>query len=171
MLSTLYEGLTEARRLDCSSTNREIGHAIWHTPGSERIMLLGHGSDRGLFWRRDDTRPLFDGILVGHKHAFQLRRHGANLVAVFCHANLFAEANGLHGLFSGMIVTEMEEAVEYGITTSEEELEAENVKLFQRLRLLFDKGASLSEIPRYILDMDDVHTPLTEFNYQNFFYL
>ena len=70
-----------------------------------------------------------------------------------------------------MIVTEMEEAVEYGITTSEEELERENVKLFRRLRVLLDRGVSLSDIPRLILDMDDVHTPLTEFNYKSFYYL
>ena len=171
MLSALYEGATRARLLDCSATGKEIDRAIYHTPISERIMLLGHGSDKGLFWRKDDTQPGFDGILVGHRHAFHLRRHGVNLVAVFCHANMFAIGNGLHGLFSGMIVTEMEEAVEYGITTSKEELEGENVKLFRRLRVLLDRGVSLSDIPRLILDMDDVHTPLTEFNYKSFYYL
>lgn len=171
MLSALYEGVTGARLLDYSSSAKEIDRAIHHTPISERIMLLGHGSDKGLFRRKDDTQPCFDGILVGHRHAFHLRRHGANLVAVFCHANMFAAGNGLHGLFSGMIVTEKEEAAEYGIMTSEEELERENVKLFRRLRLLFDKGVPLSDIPRLILDMDDAHTPLTEFNYRNFFYL
>ena len=171
MLSALYEGLPEARLLDCPSSNRELERAIRHTPMSERIMLLGHGSDRGLFWRKDDTQPFFDGILVGHRHAFHLRQHGSNLIAVFCHADMFAAGNGLHGLFSGMIVTEMEEAVEYGISTSEEELERESVKLFQRLRLFLDKGALLSDIPKLISDMDDAHTPLTEFNYRNFFYL
>ena len=171
MLSALYEGTTGARLLDCSPTAKEIDHTIHHTPTSERIMLLGHGSDNGLFWRKDDTQPGFDGILVGHRHSFHLRRHGANLVAVFCHANMFATSNGLHGLFSGMIVTEMEEAAEYGITTSKEELERENVKLFRRLRVLLDRGVSLSDIPRLILDMDDVHTPLTEFNYKSFYYL
>ena len=171
MLSALYEGATEARLLDYSSTAKEIDRTIHHTPISERIMLLGHGSDKGLFWRKDDTQPGFDGILVGHRHSFHLRRHGANLVAVFCHANMFAASNGLHGLFSGMIITEMEEAVEYDISTSEEELERENVKLFQRLRLFLDKGALLSDIPKLILDMDDMHTPLTEFNYKSFYYL
>lgn len=171
MLSVLYEGSSGARLLDDPATGKEIERAIHHTPISERIMLLGHGSDRGLFWRKDDMQPFFDGILIGHKHAFHLRRHGANLVAVFCNANLFALGNGLHGLFSGMIITEKEEAAEYGITISEEELKMENVKLFQRLRQLLDKAVPLSDIPRLILDMDDVHTPLTEFNYRNFFYL
>lgn len=144
---------------------------LHHVSSQERIMLLGHGSDQGLFFRHDDTKDAFDKIIVGHPHAFHLRRHGGNMVAVWCHADLFARAEGLHGLFSGMIISEMSEAMAYDVDTTQEELDRENVKLAQRLRTLLDEGMPLSDIPKRLSEMDDVHSPLTMFNYKSFYYL
>lgn len=59
----------------------------------------------------------------------------------------------------------------YQIETAKEELGRENVKLAMRLRTLLDEGIPLSEIPKRMLVMDDVHSPLTMFNYKNFYYL
>ena len=36
---------------------------------------------------------------------------------------------------------------------------------------LLNEGIPLSEIPERMLAMDDVHSPLTTFNYKNFYYL
>lgn len=170
MLSALYAGL-DARRLDERSSAKEINHALNHTPRGERIVLLGHGSDKGLFSRLDDTQAGFDRIIVGHPQAYYLRRHGANIVAIWCNADLFAKAEGLHGLFSGMIVSEMDEATLYGITTTQAELDEETVKLARRLRSLLDEDIPLSALPQRIAEMDDAHTPLTTFNYSRFSYL
>lgn len=170
MLSALYEG-TEARVLDESYSNADIRHALNRVVSSERIMMLGHGSDKGLFYRKDDTTDGFDGLVISHQHAYYLRKHSCHIIAVWCHANLFAQAEGLHGLFTGMIVSEMSEAVEYGIDTTQEELDRENVKFAQRLRRLLDEGTPLSDIPQRMLKLDDVHTPLTEFNYHNIHYI
>jgi len=43
--------------------------------------------------------------------------------------------------------------------------------LVKRLRSLLDEDIPLHEIPDRILAMDDVHSPLTKFNYKNFVYL
>ncbi len=170
MLSALYDGLGAQVVTDYRST-KETGHLLHHVSTQERIMLLGHGSDKGLFFRKDDSKNEFDKIIVGHSHAYHLRRHGGNLVAVWCNADRFACAEGLHGLFSGMIITELCEAEQYGIKTSQEELNRENVKLSLRLRSLLIENTPLSEIPKLLLPMDDVHSPLTTFNYKNFAYL
>lgn len=170
MLSALYEGMG-AHVIDDVRSTREIGHLLHHLSSQERIMLLGHGSKQGLFFRKDDTQDVFDKILVGHPHAFYLRKHGGNIVAVWCHADLFARAEGLHGLFSGMIISEMSEALLYDVETTQEELDRENVKLSRRLRLLFDEGIPLSDIPERMLALDDIHSPLTTFNYKSFYYL
>ena len=134
-------------------------------------MLLGHGSDKGLFFRHDDSKEIFDRIIVGHPHAYHLRRHGGNIVAVWCNADRFARAEGVHGLFTGMIVSELSEALLYEVETTQEELDRENVKLAQRLRTLLDEGLPLSEIPKRMLALDDVRSPLTRFNYMNFHYM
>ena len=170
MLSALYDGLGAQVVTDYRST-KEMGHLLHHVSTQERIMLLGHGSDKGLFFREDDSKDEFDKVIVGHAHAYHLRKHGGNIVAVWCNADQFARAEGLHGLFSGMIITELCEAEQYRIKTSQDELNRENVKLSLRLRTLLIENTPLSEIPKLLLAMDDIHSPLTTFNYKNFSFL
>ena len=170
MLSALYDGLGAQVVADNRST-KEVGHLLHHVSTQDRIMLLGHGSDKGLFYRADDSKEGFDKIIVGHPHAYHLRKHGGNIVAVWCNADQFARAEGLHGLFSGMIVSELSEALLYQVETTQEELDRENVKLATRLRTLLDERIPLNKIPKRILAMDEAHSPLTTFNYKNFFYL
>lgn len=170
MLSALYDGL-EAQVVDDYRSTKEMGHLLHHVSMQERIMLLGHGSGKGLFFRADDSKDVFDKIIVGHPHAYYLRKHGGNIVAIWCNADRFARAEGLHGLFSGMIVSELGEASLYQIETTQADLNRENAKLAQRLRTLLDKNIPLSEIPKQMFALDDVRSPLTTFNYKNFYYL
>ena len=170
MLSALYDGL-EAQVIDDYRSTKEMGHLLHHVSTQKRIMILGHGSDKGLFFRKDDSKDRFDKIIVGHSHAYHLRKHGGSIVAIWCNADQFARAEGLHGLFTGMIVSELNEALLYQVKTTQEELDRENVKLAMRLRTLLDKRIPLSEIPNRMLAMDDAHSPLTTFNYNNFYYL
>ena len=170
MLSALYDGL-EAQVVEDYLTTKEMGRLLHHVSTQERIMLLGHGSDNGLFYRADDSRDEYDKVIVSHAHDYHLRKHGGNIVAVWCNADQFARAERLHGLFTGMIVSELNEALLYQVETTQEELDRENVKLARRLRALLDEGIPLNEIPKRMLAMDDVHSPLTAFNYNNFYYL
>lgn len=77
----------------------------------------------------------------------------------------------LHGLFSGMIVSEMKEAQEYRISCSQEDLDRENANLAERLRALFDHNMPFQEIPSRLVEMDTARTKLTRFNYNNFYCL
>ena len=170
MLSALYEGVGHVR-IDQSCGCHKLGRLLQHIPQDERVMLLGHGSDKGRFARKDDSRDVFDRLMVFHPHACHLRRHGGNLVAVWCHADLFARAEGLRGLFSRMIVTEMSEALLYNIATTQGELDRENMKLVQRLRALLDENVPLPDFPSRMAELDDAHAPLTTFNCSPFYYL
>lgn len=135
-------------------------------------MLLGHGSPLGLFFR-DSATPLssFGHLIIRRHHAHALRRHGHNLIGIWCHAAQFARQYGLHGLFSGMIITEPQEAQEHGIPTTAEELSRENISLFSKLRQMLDAGVPLHDIPQHIAAANTAATPLTRFNYRNFHYL
>lgn len=81
MLSALYDGQVAQVVADYRST-KKMAHLLHHISTQERIMLLGHGSDKGLFFRKDDSKDEFDKIIVGHSHAYHLRKHGGNIVAV-----------------------------------------------------------------------------------------
>lgn len=170
MLTALYEG-TDAHVISDFRSKDAMNHLLHQVAGGERIMLLGHGSDHGLYYRAFDTPGEKDKFIVGHPHTYHLRRHGSNIVAVWCHADLFARAERLHGLFSGMIISELSEAALYHVETTQEELDLENKKLAQRLRALLDEAVPLADIPKRMLALDDVHTPLTRFNYPHFYYL
>ena len=101
--------------------------------------------------------------------AYALRKHP--VIGIWCHADLFARKEHLHGLFSGMIVSEMKEAQEYGISCSQEDLDRENANLAERLRVLFDHDVPFQEIPSRLAEMDTARTQLTRFNYNNFYCL
>ena len=120
MLSILYEGL-EARLIEADCSNKEMGHLLHHTSPSERIMLLGHGSN--------------------------------------------------NGLFSGMIISEMSEAEEYGVVTDKDSMDKTNRLMFTQLRRLLDNGTPLHEIPERLKTLDTTQSELSRFNYERFYYL
>ena len=170
VLKILYEEL-DAQVIVDDCSRPVIDHLLKHASTRERVMLLGHGSDKGLFFRRDDTKNEFDKVIVGHRNNYMLRRHDGNIIGIWCHANLFAQAEGLHGLFSGMMISEESEAEEYGIAATHEEILASNKVMFGKLRRLLDEHVPLHEIPARMRALDNEHTPLSEFNYGNFHYM
>lgn len=170
MLSVLYVGLS-ATVIEDNRTSKEVRHLLHHASSQERVMLLGHGTENGLFFREDDSRKEFDRIIVGHSQAYHLRKHGGNLIGIWCHADEFARKEGLHGLFSGMIISEAEEAEEYGINASQCIINKENDVMFGKLRGLLDEGLPLHEIPARMKALNEEQTPITDFNYGHFFYI
>lgn len=170
MLTELYRG-KEFQLLNAQASSVEIRRQLYHSAPRQRILLLGHGCPQGLYSRQHEDSDSFDRLIVNHHHAYALRRHGANLIGIWCHAHQFARRERLHGLFSGMIISELSEAEEHGIPTTPEELAQENIRLFARLRALLDSEMPLCDIPRAIAGQNSTHTPLTDFNYNNFFYL
>ena len=170
MLSILYEGLG-ARLIEADCSNKEMGHLLHHTSPSERIMLLGHGSDKGLFFRKSDEEEDFDGIIVGHPQAYYLRKHCGGIIGIWCHAMEFAKKEGLHGLFSGMIISEMSEAEEYGVVTDKDSMDKTNRLMFTQLRRLLDNGTPLHEIPERLKALDTTQSELSRFNYERLYYV
>ena len=112
-LRVLYEGREGIRLLRGYESRNEVNDILFHLPAGEAVMLLGHGSDAGLFRKQDGVYSLY----VGRSMAYCLRKHW--VIGVWCHACLFAEQLRLHGLFSGMIVSEKDEAREYAMETTE----------------------------------------------------
>lgn len=170
MLSILYEGLG-TRVIESYSSNKEMGHLLHHTSQSERIMLLGHGSNKGLYFRMNDEEEDFYGIIVGHPQAYYLRKHCGGIIGIWCHAMDFAKKEGLHGLFSGMIISEMSEAEEYGVVTDKDSMDKTNRLMFTQLRRLLDNGTPLHEIPERLKALDTTQSDLSRFNYEKFYYV
>ena len=70
-----------------------------------------------------------------------------------------------------MIISEEQEAVEYGVMATQQEILKSNTIMFGHLRWLLDEDIPLCEIPQRIKGMDAERTSLSVFNYHNFHYI
>ena len=68
-----------------------------------------------------------------------------------------------------MIISELHEAEENNIPATKEEIDAEMEKFVARLKFCIETYGS-HDVPARMLELDDVHSPLTEFNYNNLYY-
>lgn len=164
VLSRLYELREDFNlHLDEHSSNTAVIRAV---KDADRVMMLGHGNQFGLF-STPDKNGQYSRHLVNSGHAQFLR--GKSCIGIWCYANEFAKQYGLHGLFSGMIISELNEAEEFNIPASKEEIDVEMEKFVVRLRTCIEMG-NLQDVPAMMLELDDVHSPLTEFNYKNLYW-
>lgn len=168
-LKSIYKGLDEVELYTGKLSSKEVNRLFHHCPETSQIILLGHGFEKGLLRRVEKVNEFFYSIIVGHPHVYFLRNHH-NTIGIFCNADKFARAEGLHGLFTGMIISELQEAEMFEIKTSKKEINTENVKLALRVRQLLDEGCPLREFPMRMSELDDIHSELTEFNYSHFYY-
>ena len=59
-LKNIYDGWEDSEIHTEKLTSKEVKQLFHHSPTTSQIMLLGHGSYKGLFYREDDTKSLFD---------------------------------------------------------------------------------------------------------------
>ena len=132
----------------------------------DAIVMLGHGNKYGLF-SKPSKNGKYERFMITDRHVQFLRNK--TCIGIWCHANQFAERYGLHGLFSGMIISELQEAIELGIPATEEEIYKERERFALRLKNCI-KAYSFEEIPARMKSLDDTQSELTRFNYSNLYY-
>jgi len=164
VLSQLYEQRQNISvRITEANTNGDIQRAI---RGDDTIMMLGHGNQYGLF-STPNKNGEYKRFLITDRHVQFLR--DKTCIGIWCHANKFAERYGLHGLFSGMIISEPQEVIDYNIPATKEEIDTEMEKFTRRLNNCIDRFG-LAETSIRMRDLDDVKSELTIFNYNNLYY-
>jgi len=124
----------------------------------DRIICLGHGSPSGLFGRF--------GYLIHDGLASLLK--DKLLVTVWCHADQFINRHRLKGFYSGMFISELEEAWMYGIYNTDERAIAESNNLFSSaLGKYIDSDNILENVKREYRDEND---PVITFNHNRLYY-
>lgn len=167
--TTQFLSLLYIQRRDVSvhitelNTNISIQQAI---RDDNIIMMLGHGNQYGLF-SKPNKEGEYTRFLITDRHVQFLR--DKMCIGIWCYANKFAERYGLHGLFSGMIISELQEAEDNNIPATKEEIDEENYKFSIRLNYCIERY-QLKDIPERMKDMDDMKSELTCFNYNNLYY-
>ena len=164
-LSLLYEQRRDiSMHITEASTNSAVQRAIRE---GDTVLMLGHGNKYGLF-SVPDKDGVYRRFMVDGRYVQFLR--DKTCIGIWCYANLFAEQYNLHGLFSGMIISELQEAFDNGITTTKVEIDVEMGKFSQRLRDCIEQRYGLKDTPTRMKELDDVKSELTTFNYSNLYY-
>lgn len=142
---------------DPLTPNSEIVRAIHD---HDKIILLGHGSPSGLVaFTGDVEKKNCHRFIVESKHVYLLRER--ELVGIWCHADQFFNRYKLKGLFTGMIISEYDEALENGIDDFKLHQITESNDLFAGvMRMIIRKKNDLSYVERYKAEGN----PIVEFN-------
>ncbi len=158
-LSIIYSGKKDWTIInDLSVSTKALKE---HIKSHDRIVMLGHGTEHGLIaWKnRYDYRSLINSSLV-----YLLRKKIC--ICIWCNADRFVEKYELKGFYTGMIISETDEANLYCIACKYEDIQQSN--------LLFAKVISGS------IDAEDMITysksnytgnnPIIMFNRKNLYY-
>jgi hypothetical protein len=101
--------------IDSKQSKRSIKEAI---KSHDRIIMMGHGCEKGLFDSNFDT-------IIDSNYVYLLREK--ECIAIWCNADVFFLKYGLKGLYTGMIISEYDEAILESVTTTYNEIEESNL--------------------------------------------
>lgn len=146
-----------------SNTNFEIERTLQSSnklkkkiKTSDRIIMLGHGSNYGLFGRI--------GMAIDSKLVYLLREK--KCIFIWCNSNIFVEKYKLSGLYSGMIISEIEEAKYFNIIATQNEIDESNILFANALTVAIDSQNPIQAFKDYY----NLDNPIVNFNKNNIFY-
>jgi len=125
----------------------------------DRIIMLGHGSKQGLIG--------FNKFIIGSELVYLLREK--ECVCIWCNADQFVVKYGLKGFYTGMIISEYEEALMYCVQTTSEKISHSNLLFAEAVKKSIDKNKDtiVESIKSIYNNIDD--NSVIEFNQQNLY--
>ena len=164
VLSLLYQQREDVRmRITERNSSSDVQRAL---RSDDFIMMLGHGNEYGLF-SKPDKNGRYERFMITDRHVQFLRNKIC--IGIWCYANKFAERYGLHGLFSGMIISELQEAIDLKISVTKDEIDVEMERFTLRLKESIEMFG-LKDTPIRMRYLDDTKSALTTFNYSQLYY-
>ena len=164
-LKEIYDGKKGVTLIDETWNGRSIRETIGLAPKEEVIMMLGHGHNNGLL--APFGRKQFGRVIVDSKLVYLLREHPC--IGIWCYANEFAKKYGLKGLFSGMVISEANEAYDNCVDITGEDIDLCNKQYASDLKYCI-RHYSLDLIPKAMLELQDYGSELKDFNYNSLYY-
>ena len=94
------------------------------------IFMLGHGCPHGLF-----GMGLFPGSYAIDKDFVPaLREKKQNICVAWCNADVFFDTHKLAGFYTGMIISELIEAMYFNLRPTEEEVNSSNTRFASSIK-------------------------------------
>jgi hypothetical protein len=149
-LSVVYEDIKDCEVLRSNPQCVGIRKAI---KKADRIIMLGHGTEYGL---------LGFGRYIINSDLVQLLKD-KECVFIWCNANEFTSKYKLSGFATGMIISELQEAIDFCIKTSHDEVEQSNKTFAYAVKLALNNLNKES----IILENYKGESSLYQFNIEN----
>lgn len=122
----------------------------------KRIVMLGHGTQFGLIG--------FNRLVVDSSLVYLLR--GKECVYIWCNADVFVKKYGLKGFYTGMIISEYEEAVMYSVNTNSHWITESNTDFALAIKNSIDEENMLEKAKL----LYEGNSAVVEFNRNNLYY-
>lgn len=127
----------------------------------DRVIMMGHGTESGLIGHH--------GGLIINSSLVYLLIEKKETVYIWCNADKFVEKYELKGLYSGMIISEKEEAEYCGVECSYKDVNVSNNYFSEALTECIGKGYSLPIFHNNYYDDDD-ENPVMEYNRERMYF-
>lgn len=122
----------------------------------DRIVMLGHGTEKGLIG--------FDRLVIDSTWVYLLREKIC--VCIWCNADVFVEKYGLKGFYTGMIISEYEEAIMCCVPTNSFWISESNTDFAFAIKNSIDDENMLEKAKL----LYEGNTSVVEFNRNNLYY-
>jgi len=136
----------------------------------DRIMMMGHGSPRGLFsisQFKNTYRFIIDDEMIS------LLSKNSDNIFIWCYASQFLQNKNLRGFATGMFISEVSEAFFHDIKVADQEMVDEsNICFVNDISVCIDKTAA--EIHQHLMTSDyqklAKSNPVAKYNFERFYY-
>lgn len=123
-LSIIYKDI-DCTIIRNSDEIRFIGDEI---NNHERVIMLGHGSNVGLYG--------FGNFIIDSSYAKILKCK--RCIFIWCNSDEFVRDNNLSGFYTGMIISEIDEAYLYSVSTNNKFIDKSNICFAELIRQSID---------------------------------
>ena len=160
LLKQIYEGLDDIKLL-VNPTYEEVDKILMDNPG-EKFLAIGHGTWEGLLnvdWTGyaidEDTAPLL---------------RDREVIGIWCNSDWYARLNSLKGFYTGMFISNQQEAEAYNFVALEPEVFEEVSQFAKRVNGLLKQGVPLCEWVERLRSEADLKKDFVKYNYDGLRY-
>jgi hypothetical protein len=124
-LDPIYAGIPNQTRIQGNRSKEEVLDLI---QAHDRVLMMGHGTSLGLLSMGKFPVNSFGwSAYIIDEQAVGLLRAKKDSLFIWCHADQYVREFGLAGFFTGIFVSEVGEAIAYGLPrVSQEQVDESN---------------------------------------------
>ena len=145
-----------------------IGEVNYLIDSYDRVIMMGHGSPRGLF-SMGVFYDLFGYVI--DKNTVYLLKEKKDSIFIWCDADQFIRKYNLNGFSTGMFISEIRESVQCGINGVSQQMIDESNNAFSKILNRILKSSITTIYEKLKAEYQEVafSNPVAAYNYQRLF--